>query len=112
MYEGKGDTLVSALNSLSESIGANSLPKVEEMRYRVDLVSADQKTRYSSGAQETYELALDAAREKVTDVTQRPHYTTEVFVTGKYDVQRKPDTPRASGAAPSERRTRDITGLF
>lgn len=113
MYEGKGTDLESALTNLYQSaLGEKAPQKGEEMGYRVDLVSGDKKTRFSSGVQQTYEQALDAARQNVTDVTTGRPYTMEVFVTGKYDVQRKPETPRASGAAPSERKTSDIAGLF
>ncbi len=113
LYEGRGTDLVSALDGLYKAVFGEKAPQQgEEMRYRVDLVSHDQKKHYSSGVQQTYEQALNAAHQNVTDVTQGPPYTMEVFVTGKYDVQRQPEQPRTSGAAPSERRTRDITGLL
>jgi len=113
MYEGKGADLVSALASLYKTVFGEGAPQQgEEMCYRVDLVSPDQKTRFSSGVKQTYEQALDAARQNVTDVTTGPPYTMEVFVTGKYNVQRQPETPRASGAGRDERRTSDITELM
>ncbi len=113
MYEVRGADLESALLSLYQAaLGEKAPRKGEEMRYRVDLVSQNGERRFSSGEQKTYELALDTVQKNVTDVTTGQPYESEVFVKGKYDVQRQPETPRASGAAPSKRRTCDITKLF
>lgn len=110
MYEGKGTDLASALGGLYKTVFGEKAPEQgEEMRYRVDLISPDKETRFSSGTQETYERALDAARQNVKTVDQGSAYTMEVFVTAKYEARQQ---AKPSGAAPSGRKTSDITGLF
>ena len=108
-YEGKGTDLASALGGLYKTVFGEKAPQQgEEMRYRVDLILPGGKTRYSSGPMERYEDALDEVKSMATSLDPTL-LTLEVTVTAKYEA---PQQAKPSGAAPSRRRTTDITGLF
>ncbi|MBS3170081.1 hypothetical protein J4210_06380 [Candidatus Woesearchaeota archaeon] len=108
MYEGKGEDLAGALQRLYQTVFGDKASKMgEEARYCVDLIALD-NIRYSSGPQKTYEAALDGVRKMVSG--DDAQYRREVVVTAIYEAPQQ--APAPSGAAPSSRRTADITGLL
>ncbi|MBI4151853.1 hypothetical protein HY496_02690 [Candidatus Woesearchaeota archaeon] len=111
LYEGKGADLAEALQSLYRNAFGDKAPENgEEMRYRVELFSQDGTVRYTpNGVFGSYDAALDAARALLPAGSQAQDYRSEVFVTGRYESRQQ---SRPSGAAPSGRKTVDITGLL